>query len=35
MLEEAGFSEVTFGTATEVHKEQRSWPIFLVTAVRS
>ncbi|MCU0655933.1 MAG: methyltransferase domain-containing protein [Polyangiaceae bacterium] len=35
MLEEAGFFEVTFGTATEVHKEQRSWPIFLVTAVRS
>lgn len=34
MLEDAGFSEVTFGTATEVHKEQRSWPIFLVTALR-
>jgi len=33
-LADAGFVDVSFGTATDVHKEGRSWPIFLVTARR-
>lgn len=31
-LSEAGFTDIEFGTATEVHKDGRGWPIFLVTA---
>lgn len=34
LLTAAGFVEVAFETATEVHKDGRSWPIFLVTARR-
>lgn len=33
-LTEAGFTNVEFCTATEVHKEERAWPVFLVTAER-
>jgi putative AdoMet-dependent methyltransferase len=32
LLVEAGFADVTFGTATVVHKEARAYPVFLVTA---
>lgn len=32
LLRAAGFSEVHFTTACEVHKEARAYPIFLVTA---
>ncbi len=34
LLAEAGFVDVVFGTATEVHKEGRVYPVFLVTARR-
>jgi SAM-dependent methyltransferase len=33
-LSEAGFTDIEFGTATEVHKDGRGWPVFLVTARR-
>ncbi|MCU0672857.1 MAG: class I SAM-dependent methyltransferase [Myxococcota bacterium] len=33
LLEEVGFSEVRFVTACEVHKEERAYPVFLVTAI--
>ena len=35
LLEEAGFKDIQFTTATEVSKEERSYPIFLVTAIRN
>lgn len=31
----AGFSDVAFTTAVEVHKDGRVWPVFLVTARRN
>jgi putative AdoMet-dependent methyltransferase len=34
LLREAGFVDVQFGTACEVSKEDRRYPIFLVTATR-
>lgn len=34
LLEAAGFADVDFGTAVEVHKEARAYPVFLVTARR-
>lgn len=33
LLEAVGFSEVRFVTACEVHKEERAYPVFLVTAI--
>jgi SAM-dependent methyltransferase len=32
LLEAAGFADVSFVTACEVHKEERAYPVFLVTA---
>lgn len=34
-LTAAGFSDVAFTTAVEVHKDGRVWPVFLVTARRN
>ncbi len=34
MLEEAGFVDISFCTAYTVHKEDKSYPIFLVTATK-
>lgn len=34
-LAAAGFAEVHFETATTVHKDERSYPVFLVTASRA
>ncbi len=34
-LTAAGFSDVSFTTAVEVHKDGRVWPVFLVTARRN
>lgn len=34
-LTEAGFVDVRFGTACEVHRDGRTYPIFLVTAARA
>ena len=34
IVESAGFSEVSFVTATEVSKEEKRYPIFLMTAVK-
>ncbi len=33
-LESAGFAEIKFVTVLEINKEERSYPVFLVTAVR-
>jgi 2-polyprenyl-3-methyl-5-hydroxy-6-metoxy-1,4-benzoquinol methylase len=33
LLEAVGFSDVRFVTACEVHKEERAYPVFLVTAI--
>ncbi|MCB9592403.1 MAG: class I SAM-dependent methyltransferase [Sandaracinaceae bacterium] len=35
LLEEAGFTDVAFVTACEVDREERRYPIFLVTATRA
>ena len=35
MLREVGFSDVSFTTACEVHREERRYPIFLVTATKA
>lgn len=35
LLERAGFRDVRFVTACEVHKEGRAYPIFLVTATKA
>ena len=32
LLVDAGFVDVAFDTAVVVHKEQRAYPVFLVTA---
>jgi len=34
MLEQAGFGDVRFVTACEVHKDGRAYPVFLVTATK-
>lgn len=34
LLREAGLTDIQFTTACEVHKEERSYPIFLVTATK-
>lgn len=34
LLTEAGFVDVTFHDAVEVHRDDRSYPVFLVTAAR-
>jgi len=34
LAEQAGFTDVGFVTATEVHKEGRAYPVFLMTATR-
>lgn len=35
LLRESGFQEIVFTTATEVSKEDRGYPIFLVTATKA
>lgn len=35
LLADAGFAEVRFVTACEVHKDERAYPIFLVTATKA